>query len=114
MGEKTLQGFLCTHSKELCSELSASDANPPSYPREDQGLPLLSCEQTQLPSSQGRSNRGTVPSIAAWPFKGYTEKASDLESNSKVILQNNTAPSGVIVSLGSAALGILRDTGPEG
>ena len=49
MKEKASQGFLCAHSDEMCPELSASDANPPSCPVTTKACLLPSCGQTRVP-----------------------------------------------------------------
>lgn len=60
MKEKDLARIFCAHSNEMCPERSASDANPPSYPHEDQSLsPALLWADTES-SSHGSSNRRTL------------------------------------------------------
>ena len=91
-------------------------------PLKTKACPLPSCGQTQSPVHIGAPTEGRFPSNPDWPSRGHMKKASDLESNSKVTLQNNTALSGVISFFGasfppppilihsSPTHGILRDT----
>lgn len=75
---------------------------PLHIPMKTKACPLPYCGQTQSPVHMGAPTEGHFPSNPNRTFRGHMEKASYLESNSKVVLQNNTALSGVISFFGAS------------